>query len=128
MNDKMKPEVKAKWVTALRSKEYTQGQKVLHNVDEGTYCCLGVLCELAVKDGLDVTVNDSLAEDYDNIDTVVTYYDESNVVLPLSVLEWAGMKSDVGVFTDKGGTHMLTALNDDGKDFDYIANVIEEYF
>lgn len=40
----MTPELKAKWITALRSGEYTQGQNYLKA--NGNYCCLGVLCEV----------------------------------------------------------------------------------
>jgi len=41
----MTPELKAKWLNALRNGNYTQGFGSLH-VDN-TYCCLGVLCEIA---------------------------------------------------------------------------------
>ena len=43
----MDPELKAKWVAALRSGEYKQGRDVLHNNKSNTYCCLGVLCRVA---------------------------------------------------------------------------------
>jgi hypothetical protein len=46
---KMDPEVKAKWVEALRSGEYKQGQLLLKKErPDGTakHCCLGVLCEI----------------------------------------------------------------------------------
>jgi hypothetical protein len=39
------PEVKTKWVAALRSGEYKQGRGLLRN-GAGQYCCLGVLCEI----------------------------------------------------------------------------------
>lgn len=32
------------WLKALRSGDYSQGEGKLYNVDEDTYCCLGVLC------------------------------------------------------------------------------------
>jgi hypothetical protein len=41
---KINPEVKAAWVTALRSGEYKQGQGKLRI--ENHYCCLSVLCDL----------------------------------------------------------------------------------
>lgn len=44
----LSPELKAKWIAALRSGEYEQGIGRLYF--EGAYCCLGVLGELA---GLD---------------------------------------------------------------------------
>ena len=43
----MHQEVKQQWVTALRSGEYAQGNGHLRKDDE--YCCLGVLCDIAVK-------------------------------------------------------------------------------
>lgn len=39
----MTPELKAKWVAALRSDEFQQGYGTLRNDHRGTYCCLGVL-------------------------------------------------------------------------------------
>ena len=41
----MDKELKAKWVKALRSGEYAQGTGQLRDGD--SYCCLGVLCEIA---------------------------------------------------------------------------------
>ena len=58
----MDPELKAKWVAALRSGEYKQGRDVLHNNKSNTYCCLGVLCRVAEfeTDGFsDIDVDDS---------------------------------------------------------------------
>ena len=39
----MKPELKVKWLAALRSGEYRQEKNVLHNPETGGYCCYGVL-------------------------------------------------------------------------------------
>lgn len=41
----MNPEWKKKWLEALRSGKYVQGQNVLRS-DGNRYCCLGVLCDL----------------------------------------------------------------------------------
>jgi len=47
---KMTPELKAKWVEALRSNKYTQGRSRLKRLSVGNetpeYCCLGVLCDI----------------------------------------------------------------------------------
>ncbi len=37
------------WIKALRSGEYKQGKKKLKAGDR--FCCVGVLCDLAAKDG-----------------------------------------------------------------------------
>jgi hypothetical protein len=42
--EKMNPEWKEKWVEALESGEYEQGQGCLNG--SGKFCCLGVLCDL----------------------------------------------------------------------------------
>ena len=46
---KMNQEVKKIWVEALRSGKYQQGRGKLKRSDDlkPTYCCLGVLCEVA---------------------------------------------------------------------------------
>lgn len=58
----MTPELKAKWLTALRSGEYLQARNVLQKGIGESYegnCCLGVLCRVAgiepKKTGKDIT-------------------------------------------------------------------------
>lgn len=59
----MNKRVKKLWIKALRSGKYKQGRGHLKSNEEGVsyYCCLGVLCELALKDGVltDYEGNDS---------------------------------------------------------------------
>jgi hypothetical protein len=44
----MEAELKKKWVDALRSGKYPQGQRHLRTAGaEAKFCCLGVLCEVA---------------------------------------------------------------------------------
>ena len=48
--EKLDPEFKAKWVTALRSGEYKQGRGLLYTGE--AYCCLGVagrICGIPVE-------------------------------------------------------------------------------
>lgn len=110
----MNPEVKAEWVKALRSGEYKQTKNLLHRVDGG-YCCLGVLCELAVKAG----IIDAAARDPE--DPQVWYYDLEECIIPLSVERWAGLDGPAESIV----TGSLMTFNDKGKDFAFIANVIE---
>lgn len=44
---KMNQNIKKKWVKALRSGKYEQGQGCLQ--ESGKYCCLGVLCDVYDK-------------------------------------------------------------------------------
>lgn len=44
----MNKEIKEKWLAALRSGQYVQGQNHLHSLEDGQhkFCCLGVLCDI----------------------------------------------------------------------------------
>lgn len=80
----MNAEIKAQWTAALRGGEYQQGQGLL-NAD-GKLCCLGVLCEVAVKAGI---VDARLDKDAD-----ITSYASKYDTLPPAVREWAGLPED----------------------------------
>lgn len=138
----MNPEVKALWVTALRSGEYQQGQGVLRRNDH--YCCLGVLCELAVAaEGVDVShvARKTNTVGVDNKTTTYTNhrYDDEATVLPPAVLEWSGLDhsnpdtsvtaSEVPKPARSPNTLVSVAeLNDGGWSFEQIADVIERDF
>ncbi len=106
----MKPAIAKKWIEALRSGKYKQTKGTLK--DETGFCCLGVLCDLHVKNewgGL--------------------FEDRSfgrSTSLPPEIIEWAGMRTPIGDFS---GTRDLTQCNDgdEGKrlSFKQIANIIE---
>lgn len=61
----MNPEIKAKWVKALRSKRYKQAEGTLRD-DEGAMCCLGVLgtVQRIDWDGVDDFVTETLPEGF----------------------------------------------------------------
>jgi hypothetical protein len=46
-HQKLPPDFKAKWIAALRSGEYAQGDAYLHDLSRDTYCCLGVAAKAA---------------------------------------------------------------------------------
>ena len=111
----MKKEIADKWVAALRSGEYKQTTGQLANVERTEHCCLGVLCEMAIKDGVDVEVD---VRPHD------VYFDENSAGLPDKVQNWAGIFTANGVLN---GGITIAALNDDEQyDFGRIANIIEE--
>lgn len=114
--------VKAKWVAALRSGEYKQGAGALAR--GGRYCCLGVLCDLAVKAGVLVEV--SFADEEEDQLT----YDGADGVLPDSVVDWADLSHtdpEVGGVSFDARDLRLSAHNDSGKTFAEIADLIERY-
>lgn len=126
----MNPAVKEQWVQALRSGEYEQGAAFLKA--NGKYCCLGVLCDLAVKAGV--------IEEIEPTDVVGSMFgvesDWNGTILPYAVEAWAGLdRSSPYVQTVEFGAIELTVLNDgDGAEdpavqpqtFEFIASAIEE--
>lgn len=108
----MNPEIKQQWVAALRSGEYKQGDAYLRQGD--SFCCLGVLCDVAVKAGLNVHVKSS---------AVSTLYDGHSAFLPDSVQDWAGLAS----CDPRAGNMELSTRNDTGSTFEEIADLIDEY-
>ena len=124
MTAKMKPEVKALWVEALRSNQYEQGVSVLHNKDANEYCCLGVLCELAIQQGIDITRSTAREEVRGDSDVQVTSYDGATGILPTAVMEWAGL-AEANPYTS-GQSDTLAGLNDSGSSFEDLAEIIEE--
>lgn len=126
----MNQEIKAQWVAALRSGEYEQGQLSLRNGNK--YCCLGVLCDIAVKPlRLDVRKADCGLGDCESHRTY--RYDGAEAFLPKSVMDWAGIGDPKGflpepMLYDGDLLSSLFSLNDSGMPFSEIADIIEEKF
>lgn len=124
MNDRMKPEIKALWIEALTSGEYRQGTGTL-KTQGGSFCCLGVLCDLAEKAGV-VTSEEfqSNSTNYGTAEEFSTDCQES-AVLPPSVREWSGLPSNDGLLSSDAS---LASINDAGESFEAIAQIIEGRF
>jgi len=145
----MQPDVKKLWVEALRSGEYKQARGHLKLVDDQSneqFCVLGILCDLHRKH---VTSIEWDYYTYPYLEDDSTWkvkstgiYFSSDCSLPLAVQEWAGLKDSIPcvspslnalkiVYQDTmvrlrlGEKVSLAALNDDGVNFEDLANVIE---
>lgn len=125
----MNEEIKSRWVSKLTSGEYSQTTGTL-NAGDG-YCCLGVLCEIAVEDGIVIkTVGSSGRAVYTS---KVNQSDVSADILPYDVVAWAGLNDtnpDVTYF-DSNGLQLddnLAELNDNGMKFEEIAKLIDENY
>ena len=133
----MNKEVKEKWVSALRSREYQQARGRLRRKDG--YCCLGVLCDIYHKETGKGMWDSSLPDDFSFIDD--GHRDVSNLIP--TVLDWAGISKrnpDIKAnnLSDESkqyllqnklmivGVYSLASLNDQGINFEGIANIIEE--
>lgn len=96
------------WVKALRSGKYKQGKGALF--ENGRYCCLGVLARLAVKEGV--------------IKKILGCH------LEPSVMEWAGIRTPLGMYDENSKVVSDLANQNDGynvkaKTFKQIADIIE---
>lgn len=142
MSLKMRGEVLDELIKRLRSGQYKQGQSALRSRvhiagEPDRFCCLGVLCEMAEE----ARVVDRLPADPDD----GTYWysngnseDGNNIYLPDSVVDWAGIVSDIekeqahneyyyeqkGQFGE-GKFESLAVMNDDGMPFSNIADWLE---
>lgn len=118
----MKPEIKEKWVKALRSGEYKQGSSALRTVihNDERFCCLGVLCDLySIEHKKDEW---SLKEGGGSYN-----HNGSGGYPSQKVLDWAGLYCSAGDFVTIGDDNeTLASMNDLGYTFKEIATAIEE--
>ena len=113
----MKKEIAGKWIEALRSGKYTQGKNFL-NKNNKYFCCFGVLCELALSEGLHIP---KVPESYSsNCEKSLIYkYDYNIQFLPVSVKKWAGINT-----SDPALAEEMISMNDQNSSFDKIADFI----
>ena len=113
----MNKAIKEKWVAALRSGEYQQCAGALRKEHAGspdTFCCLGVLCDIVDSKG---------------------WRSPYNTLTNKKQFVFNGMHSSNGLTNELRGTLSvntqeeieLVRLNDNGRDFSYIADFIEEH-
>ena len=111
----MNPEIKKRWVEALRSGEYRQGKIRLKG--SSGFCCLGVLTDLYLKE---------TNQDWTYCLKQNLYqFSNSSHLLCDEVMEWAELKNNnPSVIIDNNETS-LAKLNDSNLDFLEIASLIE---
>lgn len=110
MTTKMNPQLKERWLTALRSGEYKQGRECLRCSDGDKYCCLGVLADV---------YNPSLWIGVTCCGYEYGYLMESATdSLPDKVAQTVGLDTDTQV-------ELIKMNDDDGKSFLEIADHIE---
>lgn len=117
----MKEDIKDRWVANLTSGEYIQGEGQLRD-ESGKFCCLGVLCDMAVKDKV------ILPPVWSDVSEAYVYDNNTWSILPRAVSHWAGLgeRHDPFVSLANGDGYTLSELNDGGKDFNTIAEIIKE--
>jgi len=111
----MKKEIAELWCKALRSEAFKQGKEGLYR--DGAYCVMGVLCALAMEEGIcDFEEKHSFG-----------FFDGRPEAAPTSVKEWSGLSSGSGYVT--GMFLTLQGLNDYSNwDFTELAQLIEDRY
>lgn len=100
----MEPELKEKWIAALRSGEYKQGKDCLRT-DSNEYCCLGVLADV-------------INPDVWRASSSYYIWDKANTLFFTNSKE-----EELGIHFEATA---LMEMNDSGKSFPEIADYIEE--
>ena len=135
-------EVMVKWVKALRSGKFKQGEGTLKQFNSkgvAQHCCLGVLCELyndTMRKSKKKTLREKFIDNNSDFSHGYCRFGNRSDDLPKEVREWAGMKTNLGVFkiekTDYIGRYLdkecLADLNDTGRKFKTIADIIEKNY
>lgn len=135
LKTKMNPEVKQKWIDALRSGKYEQGSEKLRSVTG--YCCLGVLCDLYAQEHdtqWEFRGYDELSDESNPHPMDYWYFGDKSEFLPEPVMDWAGLKTfnpvmRVEVDEECTSSHhdaYITNLNDSGYTFNDLSNMIED--
>lgn len=120
----MNPRIKEIWLDKLENGDIPQITGQLGNVEAGR-CCLGVLCDIAVQEGV---IDPPAAHG------VKLMYVDEVAILPTAVMEWAEIEHNNGGFAtnpEENPEYMDDALsyqNDSGTTFPEIAQIIRERF
>lgn len=126
-------------VVALRSDQYLQGRDLLHRKTldgREQLCCLGVACDLYVKAGSPngelkrewVKLSDAARNQGHKLEYMELNGNRTVTSLPEPVRAWLNFRGVTGAFIPSTGTRRscsLSELNDDGKTFRQIADLIE---
>jgi hypothetical protein len=122
MEQEVNKEIIKKWIEALRSGDYEQGKGQLKFGDK--YCCLGVLCEIAVKE--------NIIEKYEHNNKSCYGEEHQLAYLPKKIEVWVGLDYNPKIIINNNGYNKevsLVSLNDDyGYSFKEIADVLEKQY
>lgn len=121
-----------KWVDALRSGDYKQGEGALVSGSDSDkhYCCLGVACAIAANEGI---VSYDGSGGYNRHGEYEDYSDHSDTELPEVVKVWLGVNAvDPLIATSGEGVeeriHAINANDSLGWSFEQIASAVERTY
>ena len=137
----MNKTIAMKWVKALRSGKYKQGEAYLCQITSKgkKHCCLGVLTEMyqaEQKAKKKKALPTKVGKIYHDASFDVVKYGGGEYAaegLPVAVRRWAGIEGRLGELFDVGldgvGVYeSLSRMNDEGHSFKKIANFIEKNY
>lgn len=130
----MNPRIAKEWTTRLRSDRTSQTQKHLGRLD-GSRCCLGVLCDMAIEEGI---IRSPRPFRPNKTQRGCLVFAGARHNLPPEVREWAQMKTNFGQYPGQilpgrealYGELAQPALaldNDAGATFQELADTIEQH-
>lgn len=134
----MKQNIMKKWVKALRSGKFKQGTgtlKQFNSKGQPQHCCLGVLCELynqEMKKNKKKTLPEKICDNDSDFSHGYCRFGNKRDDLPYEVMAWSGINNALGKFrtdtVDEYGDNeeCLADLNDTGRKFKTISNIIEK--
>jgi hypothetical protein len=128
----MKQNIMKKWVKALRSGKYKQGTgtlKQFNSKGQAQHCCLGVLCELyntTMKKNKKKILPEKVYDNDSDFSHGYCRFGGKKEDLPKEVKDWAGMNDNLGRFYLSDHYEYLADLNDCGRKFKTIADIIEK--
>ena len=108
-------QARKKLVEALRSGDYEQGKARLKSGNK--FCCLGVACDLYAK-------HERPESGWHLEDDIGWTFLGLHDLLPKEVMIWLGFATSNGMGKSKSSLS-LDYLNDRGRSFEYISDVIE---
>lgn len=112
---KMTDELLDKWIEALESGKYRQTTGRLYNQHSGSFCCLGLLCELTE------------AGEWNEYEYNMSDFHIPVVSLP-QLIEWnVNLEYSREHLINSRFEAVLAKLNDSGKSFKEIAQYIREH-
>lgn len=109
----MRKEVMELWVEELKSGYWQQGKYFLEH--SGFFCVMGVLANIAATQGICSHTGNNIG-----------FFESGMLSLPQEVVEWAGLSSELGEVPSL--KYSLVEMNDNGKNFKQLADVIERYY
>lgn len=109
----MNTKLKAKWVSELRSGNYTQARGALFRETEG-YCCLGILCK-------------AVGAEFEKVEGSAQWWPvlDGKRLDPHNGDEYIGREFREKIGLEQVPQYDLAKMNDSGKSFAEIADYIE---